>query len=190
MSNNEKEDYVVIGKIVNTHAVKGELRVLPLTDFPERFFLCKPVYVGEKKECLEIESARWHKNIIIVKLMKINDLDSAQTLKDKFVYTTLKEVMPLPEGNFYVFDIVGLTVFDTDDCFLGVVKDVLQTGSNDVYVVEKEMLFEENLKKKKNKKIQTLLVPALRTVVKSIDLSSKKIIIMPLRTWMSREDCL
>jgi len=159
---------ISVGEIVNTHGVRGDVRVYPLTDFPERFKK-NGVFLLEKDNTtrhLTIDSAKPHKNLLLVKFKEIDDMDSAEGIKGGLLKVPREQLTELPPDTYYVFDIIGMEVVTEEGLKLGTVSDVVQTGSNDVYVVkgtEKEYL-----------------IPALKEVVKSIDKSGGQILIRPL----------
>lgn len=162
----DTDQYITIGKVINTHGRRGEVRVLPLTDFPERFDAMQKVRVQgpEKNVCLGIEKSYQHKKFIILKLAGIEDMNAAEALKGSPLLITRAELMPLPEDSFYIFDIVGLEVYAEDGRWLGQVQEVLQTGANDVLIVQ-------------GKSPRPLLIPALKQVVRSVDKEQGKIIV-------------
>lgn len=155
--------YITIGKIVNTQGHRGEVRVIPLTDFPERFSAMDKAFIelnGQTK-LINIEKTYPHKKFIIIKFAGINDMNAAETLKNAKLLIPRDELMPLPEDTFYIFDIVGVGVFTEEGRYLGQVQDVLQTGANDVFIVEGETT-------------RPLLIPALKQVVRDVDIEQKK----------------
>ncbi|MBO8128178.1 MAG: 16S rRNA processing protein RimM [Peptococcaceae bacterium] len=158
--------FITIGKIVNTQGHRGNVRVIPLTEFPERFMKLKEVWVERKgsQVKMHVEQAFAHKKFIILKFREVENMNEAERLKGSLVKIPREDVMELPPGHYYVFDIVGLRVFDVSGEYLGEISDVLQTGANDVYVVEKE-------------KQKPLLVPALKDVVKKINIEEKEMIV-------------
>lgn len=145
-----------MGKAGAPHGVKGEIRVIPLTDFPQRFHELKQVYFDTGKA--EITACRSHKQFIILKLKGCDDRDTAAAYTGKLLYIERSAAVPLDEGEYYTFDIVGLQVLDTAGNVLGEVTDVLRTGSNDVYAVKNQ----ENGRE--------LMVPALKKIVQEINL--------------------
>jgi len=158
-------EYLEIGKVINTHGVRGEVKVLPLTDNPERYNLLKYLYLDNqgKLEKHFIDFVRYDKKFILLKLKGIENLNDAEKLKDRLLKIHRQDAVKLPEGSYFVCDLIGLKVFDINGKELGVIKEVLKTGSNDVYVV--------NFPKK------DLLIPALKTVVKNIDLVEGKMLV-------------
>jgi|Deesub1362A_J573_1020465.scaffolds.fasta_scaffold00204_59 16S rRNA processing protein RimM len=153
------EEFISIGEIVNTQGCRGAVRVLPLTDFPERFRDMQMVYLarGEERWLLHIEQVTYHKQFAILKFREIPDMTTAEKLKGALLQVPRSELVPLPDGHYYIFDIVGLSVYTPEGEYLGVVRDVMRTGSNDVYVV-------------RARNERPLLVPALKAVVRDIDL--------------------
>ena len=145
---------VVIGKAGAPHGLRGEVRVIPLTDFPERFDALREVMVGD--ELLHVESARPQGKNFLMRFREYAVREDAQKLTGRLLTVARAEAAPLDEGEYYVFDIVGLTVYDEEDNELGTVENVLRTGSNDVYAVRSEDGRE-------------ILIPALRSVVREID---------------------
>ncbi|SHF31936.1 ribosome maturation factor RimM [Desulforamulus putei] len=157
------EQYITVGEIVNTQGVRGEVRVLPTTDFPERFAKNKKItlFLKNQRRNLTIEKVWPHKQFIIIKFAEIPDMTAAEKLKGGLLQVTTEELTPLPEDSYYIFQIVGLTVIDEKGQELGKVVQVLQTGANDVYVVKREQG-------------KDILIPALKSVVKKIDVPGGK----------------
>jgi 16S rRNA processing protein RimM len=160
-------DYLQIGRIVNTHGLKGELRVVPLTDDPDRFSGMTEVNVESKGSIKSygIESVKFHKSFVILKLKGIDDINDAEALKESYLIVDRKDAVKLPENSFFICDIIGLKVYDEKGDFLGNVAEVLSTGSNDVYVVR------EN-KTVPGEKRKDILIPALKTVVREVSLEN------------------
>jgi 16S rRNA processing protein RimM len=164
------EEYITIGKIVNTQGNKGCVRVLPLTDFPERFYKMEQVIVfsGAKRSKYQIERAYPHKKYIILKFKKVNEMNTAANLKGALLQVTKNQLVSLPPDTFYVFELINLEVYTTGGEYLGKVQDVLKTGANDVYVVEAQNIN------------RSILIPALKQVVKEVDLKNKRLVVKPL----------
>lgn len=155
-----------IGKIVNTHGIKGELKVLPLTDFPERFFKMKQVLVnkGGKLETYRMQNVREYKNMFIIKFAGIDDMNAALSLKNAFLQITEAELTKLPEDTYYIFQLKGLAVFTVDGLSLGKLHEVITTGANDVWAVREESGKE-------------ILIPAIKQVIKSVDPDAGRVIV-------------
>lgn len=129
-----QKKYLEAGQIVNTHGIKGEVKIVPWCDTPE--FLCSfdALYLDGK--AVQVESARAHKGNVIVKLEGIGDVNAAMRLKNKVVSIDRSDV-ELPEGRHFIADLIGLEVRDADSgAVLGTITDVLTPPANEVYVVQ------------------------------------------------------
>jgi len=158
-------EYLSIGQIVNTHGIRGEVKVYPLTDDASRFNKLKEVYIEAKNEMTkyQVESAKHLKNTVILKLKGVDTMNDAEKLRQLYIKVGRWDAVRLPKDTFFICDIVDSEVFDIHGELLGKLYDVLQTGSNDVYVVKNDT--------------KEILIPALKTVVKEINLQNKKIIV-------------
>jgi 16S rRNA processing protein RimM len=145
---------VAVGRILGPWGLRGDLRVEPLTDFPERFEPGCSLYV--EGVAYVIERCRWHKGKVHIKLSGIDSVAAAEALRQRFLEVPEKDLKPLSEGEYYQFQILGLEVRTTEGEPLGKVTQILSTGSNDVFVVRGEG--------------GELLIPALDDVIKAIDL--------------------
>ncbi len=154
------EKLISIGKITAPHGVRGEVRVIPDTDFPERFEQMKTIRLDDGS-VLPVLGVKYHKHFVLLTLKGIDSKNAAEPLRNKVIQVRPDELVPLPAGHYYHFQIIGLEVFTEDGEFLGQVKDIITTGSNDVYVVEQEGQ-------------RPVLVPALKRVVLDIDLPGGK----------------
>jgi 16S rRNA processing protein RimM len=157
---------IAIGKIVGTYGNRGMLKVLPLTDFPDRFLNMDRVCLELKGKQIEygIAEARRHHKYILIKFREITDMSMAEALRGGMIMIGREELTALPEDTYYIFDIIGLEVYTSGGNLLGVVEDIIQTGANDVYVVGTG-----------NK--NPVLVPALKDVVREVDIKSGRMII-------------
>jgi len=169
------ETLIKIGEIVAPHGIKGEVKVVPLTDYLERFNSLRSVFLTkfeknleEKLSRVEIESFRLHKQFLIMKFKGIDDPDTAQSLRGNYLCILPQERFPLPPGTYYYDQIIGLTAINRNEEVLGVITDIFRTGSNDVYVIKTNELT-------KSGKPKELLFPALKSLVEKIDLENKKI---------------
>ena len=147
---------VVIGKAGAPHGLRGEVRVIPLTDFPERFESLREVFIGER--VFHVEHVHYHRQFVLLTLAECTSREAAAKLTGELLRVAREDAAPLAEGEFYTFDIIGLAALDMDGKRLGAVSHVLKTGSNDVYVVKKPDGAE-------------LLVPALKKVVREINIA-------------------
>ena len=159
-------EYLQIGEILRAHGVKGELVVLPLTDDPSRFKGLKSVFIdtGEGLEANEIEYSKLSANTLYVKIKGIDDRTKAETLKGGFLLVHRSEAVSLPQYSFFICDIKGCEVYNESGEKLGIITEVLQTGSNDVYEVT-------------DTKGEPLLIPALKEIFLEVDTENKKIIV-------------
>ena len=148
---------IIVGRVGAAHGIRGELRIIPLTDFPERFTALREVMVGD--ELLHIERVKPQGKNFLMRFREYAVREDAQKLTGRLLTVARAEAAPLDDGEYYVFDIVGLTVYDEEDNELGTVENVLRTGSNEVHAVRSEDGRE-------------ILIPALRTVVRTIDVPS------------------
>jgi len=147
-------DYVAIGRVVGPWGLKGDLKVVSLTDFPERFTPGRSLYVEGVPHT--VERCRWHKGRAYVKLCGIDSATAAEALRQRLLEVPEAELKPLKQGEYYQFQIVGLRVRSSEGQALGRVTEIVSTGSNDVFVVQGEG--------------GELLIPAVDDVVKAIDL--------------------
>ncbi|GFN36387.1 ribosome maturation factor RimM [Tepidimicrobium xylanilyticum] len=164
----ENMDYIKIGWIMNTHGIKGELKVYPLTYDINRFNDLKKVYIGNNKIEAEIERVKYSKGLTILKFKEFNNINDVLKFKKDYIYIDEKDRVELPDDHFFVFDIIDCTVYTIKGHKVGTVTDVLQMASNDVYVVKDV----ENGKE--------YLIPAVKEFVVDIDIKNKKIVIDPI----------
>ncbi len=143
-----------IGKIVNTFGIKGEVKIFPYVDY---FLNLKNFYIDNTK--FEIEKIRNQKNVVIAKIKGIDDINEVENLKGKSIYIYDEDLPDLPKGTFYIKDLIGLDVVTDDGKQLGKIKDVFNTGANDIYDVD------------------GILLPATDEVVKKIDIENHKVIV-------------
>ncbi len=157
-------EYLQIGKIVNTHGVRGEVKLIPLTDDPHRFDELEWVYIekdgGMNKHT--IQQVKYTKGFVMIKFSGMDSPDDANLYRDCFVLVDRKNAVKLAENAFFICDLIGCGVFDENGTLLGELTDVLQTGSNDVYIV-------------RNASGKEILLPALKSVVRSISPEHKRI---------------
>lgn len=171
------KEHLDIGKITNTHGVRGEVKVMPLTDDPKRFEKLKSVYL-DKGGCLvkyTIESVRYHKNAVIIKFKEVPDMNAAELLRDVFLKVDRKDAVKLPKDTYFICDILGAEVSEENGNKLGVLKNIIKTGSNDVYIVADDTGKE-------------ILVPALKDVVREISVEKGRIIVSLPKGLLDDED--
>lgn len=155
-----------IGQIVNTFGIKGEVKVKPFTDDIKRFDKLKKINIEQKnnKKEYEIENIKYHKDMVILKLKGIDQIEQAELLRNSYLKINRNEEEPLEENTYYIVDLLGLSVYTEEGILLGILDDIYNTGSNDIYVVKDEL------------GKQTLL-PAIQDVIKKIDIENQKIIV-------------
>lgn len=160
------EQFITIGEIVNTQGNRGEVRVLPLTDFPDRFNNLKELFIlkGTERLVYHISTVRSHKRFVVIKFAEVKDMNDGEKLKGCLIQITMDMLEPLPEGHYYIFQLIGLEVFETSGELLGRLDNVLKTGANDVYVI-------------KPPSGKDILIPALKTVVKEIDIEANRMLV-------------
>ena len=151
-----KKEMLCIGEIVNTHGVRGELKVMPLVDDVNDLYSYHKVYIDGV--FYEVEGIRFHKNFALMKLHGIDDKTVGDRYKGKFLKLPREELKPLDDGRYYVCDLMGLKIIDAELGELGVVNDVIETGSNLVYVTEYND--------------KPLCIPVLEGVVQEIDIDA------------------
>ena len=155
-----------VGKIVNTHSLKGEVKVISSTDFEEeRFKKGSKLLITRGNQLTRevvVQSYRNHKNFLLVKFEGIDSVEEAEKLKNLQIKINSDEVGELEENEFYFHQIIGCEVFDENDRNLGEIIDILTPGANDVWVI-------------KGENGKEILIPYIEDVVKKIDITSKKV---------------
>lgn len=156
-------EFLEVGKIINTHGLRGDVKVTAWTDVPEDFEDIPKVYIKRKSgdEVLTVSKVKYQKNNLIIKFKEINDIDEAEKYKGLTIYADRDDLWELEDGVYYIADLIGLDVYD-ENGKIGVIADVFNTGANDIYDVKREG--------KKN-----LLLPVIDDVVKEIDLENKRV---------------
>ena len=129
-----RNDILEIGKVVNTHGIRGEIKIQPWCDDPMIFDELEYIYLDGEK--YKVVKTRFHKNCEIVAVEGINNINEAELLRNKIVTVPREALGELPEGTYYVADLLGLEVRTNDGKILGKIDDVIRTGSNDVYQVK------------------------------------------------------
>ena len=158
-------EFLIVGYILAPWGIKGEVKVEVATDFPDRFAPRKLVYLNTRP--IEIESCHPHKQHLVVKLATIDSVEDAEKLRGQDLTIPRSELYPLPQGQYYTFQIIGLKVVTTEGELLGHITEIMTTGSNDVYIVEG--------------KRGEILIPAIEDVVKSIDLQKGEVVIEAIK---------
>lgn len=170
------ENMLRVGVISSTHGIKGEVKVYPTTDDPKRFEQLKKVFLDykykgirenskEKIIALEISGVRYFKQFVILKFKGINDINDVEKYKGMDLYVAREDAIPLEEGEYYIADLIGLTIIDDKDEVIGELVDVMQTGANDVYLVKTVEKFGA----------KEIMIPGIKDCIKEINIEDKKI---------------
>ena len=159
----EAPTHLVIGRVLASWGHRGEIRIEILTGFPERFGRLQEIWVGPELRPYRLSAARLHKGNAILKLEGIDDPEQAAGLRGELLYVPLSEAVPLGKDQYYHYQILGLDVYTTAGRHLGHIGEILETGSNDVYVVQGEG--------------HEVLIPAIADVVQEVDLEGHRLIV-------------
>ena len=161
-----KKEFLEAGKIVSTHGIKGEVKVMPYCDSAELFCEFDRFFMGKNHDEIIVEHSRVQKNMAIAKLEGIDTPEAAEKLRNKLLYMH-RDDLELDEDTFFIDDLIGMEVRDADSGFVyGKIDDVMQTGANDVYVIKGSD--------------REYLVPAIADVIVSTDIDSDIMMIRPL----------
>ncbi|MBU5669006.1 ribosome maturation factor RimM [Peptoniphilus sp. MSJ-1] len=144
-----------IGKIINTHGIKGELKIDPYTFDTNRFSKLDRVYVGDDLEKFYIKKVRTN-NFVYLVFKDNENINNVEHLKGSFIYIDDEERLELSKDQYYVSDLIGKEVYDTSDNYIGILKDVLEYPANDIFLIESE-----------DKEIYQ--IPAVKEFIKSVD---------------------
>ncbi len=153
------EKLLKVGVISSTHGLKGEVKVFPTTDDVKRFRQLKEVLLdaGDEKPVLQIEQVKFFKQFVILKFKGIDDIEDVQKYKGKDLLVTRENAAELKKDEYFIADLIGVSVISDDNSLRGILKDVIQTGANDVYVI----VLEDG---------RQLLLPAIKEGVLMVDL--------------------
>jgi 16S rRNA processing protein RimM len=136
-------DYLLIGQITRPHGVQGEMRVKLMTDYPERIRNLESVYVSKHNNArdarpLRVAGMRMHQAHGLLRVEEVTSRDDADRMRQLYVFVSLEDAVPLADDEFYLYQVIGLKMETQDGQVLGVIKRVMETGANDVYVVQSE----------------------------------------------------
>ncbi len=164
------EEWIEVGIIFRKHGVHGDVKVYPLTDSPRRFLKLHQVQVETRSKgrySLRIDRVRFQKDRVILHFEGKDTPEAVEPLLKSRILIPRSDALPLPEGHYYCADMIGLEVFAETGEYLGTVTDIFATGSNDVYVVRREG--------------KEVLIPAIREVIRKVDLENRKLMIHLMR---------
>lgn len=157
------EQFLQVGVISSTHGIRGEVKVFPTTDDAARFKKLKKVLLDTGKERLELEvqSVKFFKQFVILKFKGIDNINDIEKYKGKSLLVPREDAVPLGDDEYYIADLIGMEVFAGNARF-GVIKDVMETGANEVYIIDSD-------------KHGEVLVPAIRQCILDVDVENKKL---------------
>ncbi len=158
------EDKLQVGIIASTHGVRGEVKVFPTTDDVKRFKKLKEVVLdtGKEEKILEIEGVKFFKQFAILKFKDIDNIDDVIRYKGKSLLVTRENAVKLNKDEYFIADLIGLKVIDEEEHEIGILRDVLETGANDVYVID-------------HVNGKELLLPAIRQCILDVDMEAGSI---------------
>jgi 16S rRNA processing protein RimM len=159
--------WIAVGEIVGAFGIRGEVKVVPQTDFPERFAQTPILYLGDARAPHAVQSARQHQRIIILKLEGVDDMTSAARLRGVTLWIPESERMPLPADQFYLSDVVGLPVTHVNGQPLGTVVDYISSGVNDLFVV-------------RTSGGRDVLLPAVNAFIRELDIPARVLRVEPI----------
>ena len=159
------EEILQVGLITSTHGIKGEVKVYPTTDDPKRFKKLKKVILdcGREKTELDIESVKFFKEQVILKFKGIDDINAVEKYRKATLWVKREDAVPLEENENYIADLIGMAVVSDEGENLGILIDVMETGANDVYIVEKDG--------------SELMIPAIRPCILDVDLEKNQMLV-------------
>ncbi|NOZ73520.1 MAG: 16S rRNA processing protein RimM [Chloroflexi bacterium] len=163
MSRRKRSSHLAVGRIIGVHGIRGEMKVNVMTDFPERFEPGSMLWIEGESTPREILSVREHKGNLLVRMAGLATRTEAELMRQRYLLIERSQAMPLPENEFYEDELLGLRVVTTTGILLGELVEVLQTGANDVYIVEGDL--------------GEVLLPAIADVVQSVDLQKEEMVV-------------
>ncbi len=161
-------DYTVVGNIINSHGIKGEVKVYPLTNDIDRFSYLKSAYIGEEKFKVHIHGVKYHKGIVILKFKEFDDINHILKFKGMSIFVDEENRVVLAKDNYFIYELIDCQVFNVSGDELGYISNVIQAASNDVYVIK-------DIPNNKE-----YMIPAVKQFIKEVDIEKKKIIIDPI----------
>ena len=161
-----KQQYFEIGQIVNTFGIKGVVKVNPFTDDISQFEEMETILVDKKGNLLEIqiEEVKYSKNQVLLKLKGIETVEEAEKYRNCYLKLPREKARKLPKNTYFIADLIGLEVYTEEGKLLGKVDDIYNTGASDIYVIKDELG-------------KQILLPAIKDVIKQIDLEQEKIVV-------------
>lgn len=156
------EQFLQVGVISSTHGIRGEVKVFPTTDDPARFKKLKIVLLDTGKELteLEVQSVKFFKQFVILKFRGIDNINDIEIYKGKSLLVPREDAVELEENEYYIADLIGMEVV-TDEGEFGILRDVMETGANEVYIID-------------SKKHGEVLIPAIRDCILDVDVENRR----------------
>ena len=161
-------EYITVGKIIGSHGIKGQVKIFPLTNDSKRFDFLNYAYIGEERILVHLENVKYHKNFAILKFKEYDNINDIEKFKNNFMYVDEKEKIVLEEDHFFIYELINSQVFDKEMNLIGLLIDVIQGASNDVYVIQD------------NKNEKEYMIPAVKEFITKVDIKNKEIIIDPI----------
>lgn len=160
------ENLLQVGVITSTHGVRGEVKVYPTTDDPARFKKLKKVILDTGKENIELEVAgvKFFKNMVILKFKEFDNINDVEKYRQKTLWVTRENAVKLKKNEYFIADLIGLTVSTDENEEMGELVDVIQTGANDVYVIRMS-------------DGEEVLIPAIKDCIKEVDIEGRKMVV-------------
>ena len=162
---------LAVGTIAGTHGVAGELKMLLATDDPDRLTSIKRIYIGEDAQPRRLLGVRFHKNMALLRVAGISRTDQGEALRGQTVRISGRDARPLEPGEFYYYQVVGLTAVDDAGNVVGTVSDILETGANDVFVLTPPDGGKE------------ILLPNIPEVILELEPAERRMVVRPLVYW-------
>lgn len=156
------EQFLQVGVISSTHGIRGEVKVFPTTDDPARFKKLKKVFLdtGRERKEVEIQSVKFFKQFVILKFTGIDNINDVAGYKGKRLMVPREHAVSLEKDEYYIGDLIGMEVFTEGEKF-GVLKDVMETGANEVYIIDSD-------------KYGEVLIPAIKQCVLDVDVENNR----------------
>ena len=160
------EQLLKVGVISSTHGIRGEVKVFPTTDDPNRFKKLKQIILdtGKGQKELEIQGVKFFKQFVILKFKDIDDINDIEKYKGKSLLVDREHAVRLRKNEYFIADMIGLTVYTEDGTEFGTMREVLETGANDVYIID-------------SLKHGEVLVPAIKQCILDVDIEQRKMVI-------------
>ncbi len=158
------DNYLRVGVITTTHGIRGEVKVFPTTDDPQRFLDLKRIFLDTGKDTLplEIEGVKFFKKLVILKFKGIDNINDIEKYRGKDLLILREDAVKLEAGEYFIFDLIDSEVFLEDGSKLGVLTEIMATGANDVYVVQ-------------TPEGKEVLIPSIKDCILDIDAENKRI---------------